>query len=128
MASQNGRGDIPANSSLGALIGDYRHACKYFLRQCRGLAFLAVLCLLTSGLAVLQPWPLKLLVDTVFTSGTPPTWISSLGAQGSGARFLIVIAAIGSFLVYGLTSLVDVVLAYGWMRSGQRMVYDLAGD
>ena len=37
-------------------------------------------------------------------------------------------AAIGSFLVYGLSSLVDVVLAYGWMRSGQRMVYDLAGD
>jgi len=128
MARQNRQHKIPANSSLGALIGDYRHACKYFLRQWRGLAFLAVLCLLTSGLAVLQPWPLKLLVDTVFTSGTPPTWISSLGAQGSGARFLIVIAAIGSFLVYGLSSLVDVVLAYGWMRSGQRMVYDLAGD
>src|SRR5882672_8808149 len=128
MARQNRPHKMPANSSLDMLIGDYGHACKYFLRQWRGLAFLVVLCFLASGLAVLQPWPLKLLVDTVFTPGMPPTWISSLGAQGSDARLLIVIAAIGSFLVYGLSSLVDVVSSYGWMRSGQRMVYDLAGD
>jgi ATP-binding cassette subfamily B protein len=119
---------MPENSSLDALIGDYRHACKYFLSQWRGLAFLVVLCFLASGLAVLQPWPLKLLVDAVFNSGTPPAWISSLGIPGSDARPLIVIAAIGSFLVYGLSSLVEVALSYGWMRSGQRMVYDLAAD
>src|SRR5258707_13295771 len=115
MARQNKPSKMPETSSLDASIGDYRHACKYFLRQWRGLAFLVVLCFLASGLAVLQPWPLKLLVDTVFTPGTPPAWISSLGAQGSDARLLIVIAAIGSFLVYWLSSLVDVLLAYGWM-------------
>jgi len=122
---------MPAKSSLEMLIGDYRHACKYFLRQWRGLAFLVVLCFLASGLAVLQPWPLKLLVDA-FASATPPPWIGSLGLSGSDAKrdagLLIVIAAVGSFLVYGLSSLVEVALSYGWMRSGQRMVYDLAAD
>src|SRR5258706_5024293 len=128
MARQNKQRKIHAKASLGALIGDYRHACKYFFRQRRGLAFLVVLSFLTSGLAVLQPWPLKFLVDAVFTSGTQPTWISSLGIRGLDARLLIVIAAIGSFLVYGLSSLVEVALSYGWMRSGQRMVYDLTAD
>src|ERR1700704_3228666 len=115
MASQNGRGKIPPTSSLGALIGDYRRACKYFLRQWRGLAFLVLLCFLASGLAVLQPWPLKLLVDALYAPATPPPWIGALGLPGSDAKrdagLLIVIAAVGSFLVYGLSSLVEVALS-----------------
>src|SRR5258708_23848949 len=100
MARQNKQRKIHAKASLGALIGDYRHACKYFFRQRRGLAFLFVLSFLTSGLAVLQPWPLQFLVDAVFTSGTQPNWVSSLGIRGLDAGLPIVIAAIGSFLVY----------------------------
>src|SRR5882672_8712411 len=123
MARQNKPSKMPETSSFDASIGDYRHACKYFLRQWRGLASLVLLCFLASGLAVLQPWPLKLLVDAVFNSGTPPAWISSLGIPD--ARLLIVIAAVGSFLVYGLSSLVEVALSYGWMRAGQSMVYAL---
>ena len=80
----------------------------------------------------MQPWPLKLLVDTAFGSESAPAWLSALGLTGSDERStavaLIVIAATASFLAYGLTSLVDVAMTYGWMRAGQRMVYDLAGD
>jgi ATP-binding cassette, subfamily B, bacterial len=72
-----------------------------------------------------QPWPLKLLVDTVFGSQIPPAW---LGLASSDAGALIVVAAIACFLVYGLTSLVEVATTYGWMRAGQRMVYDVAAD
>jgi ATP-binding cassette subfamily B protein/subfamily B ATP-binding cassette protein MsbA len=78
-----------------------------------------------SGLAVVQPWPLKLLVDTVFGSQTPPAW---LGLAGNNPGALIVVAAIGCYLAYGLTSLVEVAMTYGWMRAGQRMVYDVAAD
>lgn len=113
------------------LPADYRHASRYFLRQWRSLVALVVLCFVASGLAVVQPWPLKLLVDTVLDSETPPAWLGALGLTGSDERSaaaLIVIAATGSFLAYGLTSLVEVAMTYGWMRAGQRMVYDLAAD
>jgi ATP-binding cassette subfamily B protein/subfamily B ATP-binding cassette protein MsbA len=107
------------------LAADYRHASRYFLRQWRSLAVLVALCLVASGLAVVQPWPLKLLVDTAFGSQTPPDW---LGFAGNDAGALIVVAAIASFLAYGLVSLVEVATTYGWMRAGQRMVYDVAAD
>jgi ABC-type multidrug transport system fused ATPase/permease subunit len=113
------------NTASSIQAADYRHAARYIFRQWRSLAVLVALCLVASGLAVVQPWPLKLLVDTVFGTQSPPEW---LGLAGNDARALIVVAAIASFLAYGLTSLVDVALAYGWTRAGQRMVYDLAAD
>src|SRR5512134_3589564 len=112
--------------------GDYRHASRYVLRQWRSLGLLVALCFVASGLAVVQPWPLKLLVDTAFGGGSPPAWLGALGITGSDERSvaaaLVVIAATGSFLAYGLTSLVELAMTYGWMRAGQRMVYDLAAD
>ena len=107
------------------LAADYWHASRYFLRQWRSLAVLIALCFVASGLAVLLPWPLKLLVDTAFGSQTPPEW---LGLAGNDAGALIIVAAIASFFAYGLTSLVEVAATYGWMRAGQRMVYDVAAD
>ena len=63
-----------------SLAADYWHAFRYFLRQWRSLAVLVALCFVASGLAVVQPWPLKLLVDTAFGSQTPPDgW--ALGRQ-----------------------------------------------
>ena len=104
---------------------DYVHASRYFLRQWRSLAVLVALCFVASGVAVAQPWPLKLLVDTVLGSQKPPSW---LGLAGNDAGALIVVAALGCFLAYALTSLVDMAITYGWMRTGQRMVYDAAAD
>ena len=106
-------------------VSDTRHASRYVLGQWRSLTLLVALCFLASGLAVVQPWPLKLLVDTAFGSETPPEW---LGLVGNDAGALIVVAAIASFFAYGLTSLVEVAMTYGWMRAGQRMVYDVAAD
>lgn len=110
------------------LPSNYRQAFKYFRREWRSLAVLVALCFLASGLAVVQPWPLKLLVDTALGSERPPAWLGALGLSGNDAAALIVVAATGGFLAYVLTSLVDVAMTYGWMRSGQRMVYDLAAD
>jgi ATP-binding cassette subfamily B protein/subfamily B ATP-binding cassette protein MsbA len=106
-------------------VSDARHAARYILAQWRSLALLVALCFVASGLAVVQPWPLKLLVDAAFGSQTPPAW---LGLVGNDAGALIVVAAIASFFAYALTSLVEVATTYGWMRAGQRMVYDVAAD
>jgi ATP-binding cassette subfamily B protein/subfamily B ATP-binding cassette protein MsbA len=116
---------MSGRSSPTGLLTDYRHASRYFRRQWHSLATLVALCFVASALAVVQPWPLKLLVDTVFGSQVPPAW---LGLIGSDAGALIVVAAIGCFLAYGLTSLVESAMTYGWMRAGQRMVYDVAAD
>jgi len=110
-----------------SLIGDYRHAFRYFRREWRSLAGLVGLCFLASSLAALQPWPLKLLIDTV--SGRPPEWIGFFRAGGKEtAGVVILVAACGTLLFYGLTSVVDAVSSYGWMKTGQRLTYDLAGD
>ncbi len=111
---------------------DYRHAFRYFLREWRSLAGLIALCLLASVLAALLPWPLKLLIDAVSGPAKPPEWFTSLELPGVGATqtagLLILIAAAGTLLFYGVMSVVDAVSAYGWMKAGQRMVYDLASD
>jgi ATP-binding cassette subfamily B protein/subfamily B ATP-binding cassette protein MsbA len=114
--------------AVSNVLSDYRHALGYFRRQWRRLSVLVALCLLTSGLAVLQPWPLKLLVDTALGSQAPPAWLESLGLTADSSGALIVIAAAASFLAYALSSLADVAMTYGWMRSGQRMAYDVAAD
>jgi len=132
MAHGDERHNGTNGSSLSVATADYRHACKYFLREWRSLAFLVALCGLASGLYVLQPWPIKLLIDTIFGSGRAPLWLNHLGLETSNpkthAAVLILAASIGTFLIYGSISLVEVGLSYGWMKSGQRMVYDLAAD
>src|SRR5262249_37775649 len=40
----------------------------------------------------------------------------------------IIAAATGTLLLYGLGSVVDAVSAYGWLKTGQRMLYAFAGD
>ena len=111
---------------------DYRHAFHYIGRQWRSLAVLVTLCFVASALAVVQPWPLKLLVDTVFGTEETPAWLGLLGLDGADptsiAAALVVIAAVASFLAYGLNTLVETATTYGWMRAGQRMVYDVAAD
>ena len=118
--------------SVRTAAGDYRHAFRYIGRQWRSLALLVALCFGASALAVVQPWPLKLLVDTLFGTQGAPAWLGVLGLDGSDPRStaaaLIVIAAVASFLAYGLNTLIEIATTYGWMRTGQRMVYDLAAD
>ena len=113
------------------LLRDYHRASRYGLRQWPQLAGLTALSLFASGFAVMQPWPLKFLIDDAFGTAPLPDWIAALISAPSGEKpvgILIVVAAFASFLVAGLASLAEVSLAYGWLKAGQRMVYDLAAD
>ena len=123
---------ISRRDVLGLLPTDYGHASRYVLRQWPGIVILIALCFIASGLAVLQPWPLKILVDTVFGSGKPPTWLGFLGWPDSDIQrntpILIVAAAVASFFTYASISIVEMALGYGWTKLGQRLVYELAAD
>src|SRR5690349_18147966 len=106
-------------------VGKYRRIIGYGLGQWRMLLLIGALSCAAAGVAVISPWPLKVLIDCALGSEAPPGWLAAFGV---GAKGLVVVAAVGSLIVFLLASLIDAGLAFGWTAAGQRMVYDLAGD
>src|SRR5439155_653588 len=87
--------------------------------------------LAASAVAVLQPWPMQVLIDHVLDDRTMPDWLARLVAtlpRASSKGGLLAWVAIASFLFYVVASLLDSAVSYSWIRVGQRMVYDLTRD
>jgi ATP-binding cassette, subfamily B, bacterial len=122
---------MPARGKTGKTLGRYRHLLGYIRNYRAGWLLLAAVTLLNIPFALLQPWPMKVLVDNVL--GSEPlsaslAWaLSFLPGTGSAAGLLAWVAASGLF-VFIINSLSDVILTFGWLRVGQQMVYDLARD
>ena len=92
----------------------------YFAQQrWRLLAIIGMSCLF-SVVAVIQPWPMKLLVDYGLTKAE----VSS-SLQPVTIVWLAAATTLGLFLI---NAALDVVVSWAWMATGQRMVYDLAAD
>ncbi|HUS16679.1 MAG TPA: hypothetical protein VM536_16915, partial [Chloroflexia bacterium] len=102
----------------------YRRLLRYAWPYRGAWALLTVLTLLSTALALLQPWPLKVLIDSVLVAvpGTPGAELPFLpGATTREALLAWVVAAgLGIFL---LNSAVDVILTFIWVGTGQRLVY-----
>jgi ATP-binding cassette subfamily B protein/subfamily B ATP-binding cassette protein MsbA len=104
-----------------------RYARPYLL-QWIGVS---VIIFASSALAVLQPWPVQVVVDHVLDNQPRPQWLARFGAispHGLSKAGLLAWAASASFVLYGLASLLEAVVSYSWIRVGQRMVYDLTRD
>jgi ATP-binding cassette, subfamily B, bacterial len=99
-----------------------------FLRPHRNrVALLSLLLLAEIGLGVLQPWPLKIVIDYVLLQHPiPEPFAGWLLALHGGDRFvLLVILVIAGVIVQLINQFVS---AYGTqvqVDTGQRMVYDL---
>jgi ATP-binding cassette subfamily B protein/subfamily B ATP-binding cassette protein MsbA len=109
----------------------YRRLLRYAAADGRGLALIAAVTLLGSACALLQPWPMQLLVDHVLGREPVPgplARVLEVLPGGSTARGLLACLVLAGLGVFALTSAADVVLARAWIRVGQRMVYRLAGD
>ncbi|MDP9373230.1 MAG: ABC transporter transmembrane domain-containing protein, partial [Chloroflexota bacterium] len=109
----------------------YRRLLRYAIPYRRGWALILAVTLLSTAFGLLQPWPLKILVDHVF--GQQPLSeplrraIGALpGARTSGGQLAWV--ALAGLVIFAVDSALDVILTMSWIRVGQRMVYDLAGD
>ncbi len=111
------------------MLRDYRRLLPIAAREWRLLLVIVVLSITTSAVAILSPWPLKLLIDQALEGAPTPTLVrealESIGATVN-ARTLLVLAALASLLVFLVDATVNLALSWCWAAAGQRMVYDLS--
>ena len=105
----------------------YRRLVPYILARWRSLALILLLTLFSAAMVALMPWPLKLLVDYALTEPGAPGPLQQLPLLAT-PESLVIAAALASLALFAVSSALDVALTYLWSGSGQRMVYDLAGD
>ena len=109
----------------------YRKLLGYAWHYWRGWAAIIAVPLLGTLFSILQPWPMKVLVDNVL--GTRPlngpleTLAELLPGTDDPAGLLVWVVAAG-LLFFVVNSTLDLVLTFLWIRTGQRRVYDLTCD
>src|ERR1051326_4366206 len=104
------------------MLGRFKRLSPYVIRQWRILVCIAALTILSSGIAALQPWPMKLLVDGLarYGQGLGRIFGWSLPASPLG---VIALAAAGTCGIYAVTAVVSSGLTWCWSILGQRMVH-----
>ena len=105
-----------------------RSMSKYLAAHWRGLLIIFLVTLLSSVGTLLQPLPLKLLVDHGFDGKPLPDAMRWLTDSELSISSVIVAAAALGLVIYLLQSVATVVLTFLWVRVGQKMIYELMGD
>ena len=109
----------------------YRRLLQYAARYRTGWALILCATLLSTAFTLLQPWPVKVLVDNVLGDSPRSSALASItsilpGAETQqGLLVWVVVAGLGVFVA---SSALEVVLTTAWVKVGQRVVYDLAQD
>jgi ATP-binding cassette subfamily B protein/subfamily B ATP-binding cassette protein MsbA len=112
-------------------IKRFRFLLKYALPHWRGWVVVIVGTLISTCLALAQPWPMQMLIDNVF--GQKPLGDASvrilsilpIAATKQGLLFVLIVLGLVLFVLNAIT---DAILTCAWMRIGQKMVYRLGGD
>jgi ATP-binding cassette, subfamily B, bacterial len=102
----------------------YGLVAHYAFGQWRWFLPLIVMNALIAGLAALQPWPLKLIVDHALgqDAGFPlPAILLKLSS-----RALITVAAGAMLSLFLVSSLLNAGVTWAWNIAGRRMVHDLS--
>jgi ATP-binding cassette, subfamily B, bacterial len=91
---------------------------------------ITVLTLAGTVCSTLQPWPMKVLVDSVLGDSPVPklaqSLIGAIGGEGRGA--LLVVVALAGLGVFALSGLIDGALSLAWTATGRRMVNQVAQE
>src|SRR5207247_8381677 len=127
VAPRTGGGLIGWRRRSGEAFRKYRMLIRYAVRYRRGWASILGLTLLSTGISLLTPLPLKILVDNVLGNHHPGTLAGLL--PGSGDKNVLLLWVAGAeLLFFALGSVLDVALTFLWIKVGQSMVFDLARD
>jgi len=109
----------------------YRRLLGYAAPYRRGWALIVGLSLVGSAFSILQPWPMQVLVDHVL--GHHPLspalaravrWLPG----GPSPQALLAAVVLAGLALFAVSSAIDGIVTLAYIRAGQRMVYDLAGD
>jgi len=113
------------------MIGRIFRLSPYLCQRWPLVAVIVLLTVASSAATVLQPWPMKILVDYAFAAGPAPDWLAA------GLRFfafadrsvaLVCLAGAATLALFGVNSALNAVLSWSWIAVGQGMVYQLAAD
>jgi ATP-binding cassette subfamily B protein/subfamily B ATP-binding cassette protein MsbA len=122
---------MPTDTRRPSRLQVYAQLLRYAAPYRRDWAVIVAVTLMSTALSLLQPWPLKVLVDHVL--GHVPVqgvlhgvlarvpWVNT----PDGLLAWAVLAGLGIYLV---NTAAEFALSLQWTRVGRRMVYQLAGD
>lgn len=99
-----------------------RKVLRYIAPYRLGFAFAVGQVVALTGLEMLKPWPLKIVIDNVLT-GTPLSWSGPWRSWNPTA--LLLAAVVGMVVIYVLLGIVSVLNNYTTISIGQGMVNDL---
>ena len=115
----------------GADLGGYRHLLRYATPYTGAWLGIVAATIASTALALLQPWPLKVLVDHVIGSepmrGAVAAVVERLPGAASERGLLVWVVAAG-LLLFALNSALEFFLSLRWTLIGRRMVYQLSRD
>ncbi len=104
---------------------------RYIGPYWRGYSLILAVTLLSIAFGLLQPWPMKILVDHVFGQEPLSDTLRHLLGLLPGTETpqgMLAWVALAGLGVFAVDSALDVILTISWIQVGQRMVYDLARD
>ena len=122
---------MPSLESKIPAAGAYQRLLAYARPYLLQWLIVGVILLASSAMAVLQPLPMQVLMDHVLDNqpvGSALAHLTHILPGASSKSGLLTWVAITSLLIYVISSLIDGVVSYAWIRVGQRMVYDLSRD
>ncbi len=112
-------------------MGKYGRLLRYARRQRFHFGLIFALTMAASGLAALQPWPMKILADQILGNTATPTALNDalrIFSLAPTKTVLLMVVVFGTLALFMVNSILDVMLTQLWTISGRRMVYNLAAD
>jgi ATP-binding cassette, subfamily B, bacterial len=105
-----------------------RWSLSYAVRRWQALLLVLFAMILKTGLDVLQPWPMKLIVDQVLGGQEAPAPIARFLGEGFTAYKLLAWSVAAMIVLFLLNWIVSVAESFAAVSLGHRMFYELAAD
>src|SRR5262249_28206663 len=109
----------------------YKQLLRYAAAGWKGWGLIAGTALFASMFGLLQPWPMKIVVDHVLGQepmAEPLARGMRLLPGADTPRGLLSWMVLASLAIFAISSTANFVLSRAWVWVGQGMVYQLAGD
>jgi ATP-binding cassette, subfamily B, bacterial len=118
---------LPPPSDPAPRRGAYGLLLPYITHRRRGLVQISLATFAASGLALLVPLPIKLLADNLLAEGHATGFLGALPFTDSNG-VAVTYLAIATIVLFAAATVLDIRLTLLWVRIGNTMVYELAGD